>query len=362
MEEKQKSRPLEDIVVVIAILLLLAAGTYAAYVHWIKPSEIKPLETPEAIPTATPEATPTPTPEPIPEGMAPETARQEGVYTFLLAGQDQMSGSTDTIIVGRLDTVRHEINFVSIPRDTLLNVDAEIRKINAVYQGSLNFGGTGIDMLNYHVKSMVGFVPDCYAVINLNTFIELIDAIGGVDFDVPYPVDYYFSDIRRDLYVCLEPGLQHLNGEEAMAVCRNRAGYGGADLQRIEVQHAFLKSCMDQFLSLGTIPHIREVLDVLERGVRTDLSPANMAWFLKQALKCKSENIRFYTMPTDVALLQGYSYDLPQISEWISMINQCLNPYSDAEIGYGNLNVVFCNGPGSYWSTVGYLDGDWYYR
>ena len=121
----------------IAILLLI--GT-AAYFLWEKPPEI-PEETPvveDTVIVTEPTPEPTPTPEPMPEGTAFENSRKDGVYTMLLVGLDQMSGSTDTIMVGRFDTVKHELNLVSIPRDTITNVDAEIRKINSVYTGSLN--------------------------------------------------------------------------------------------------------------------------------------------------------------------------------------------------------------------------------
>ena len=74
---------------------------------------------------------------------------------------------------------------------------------------------------------------------------------------------------------------------------------------------------------------------------------------------CKKEDIHFDTMPVDTAELQGYSYAIPRLYEWIDMINAKLNPYEDP-ISQWQLNVVYCDWPGHYTGTNG-LEGPWYY-
>ena len=142
---KTKKKVITILLFVIGGLVIMALGGLAAYLMWEKPPALP--EQPEAVtpvieatpePTVTPE--PTPTPEPMPEGTAFENSRKDGVYTMLLVGLDQMSRSTDTILVGRFDTQKHEVNLVSIPRDTITNTDSDVRKINSVYAGSLNWG------------------------------------------------------------------------------------------------------------------------------------------------------------------------------------------------------------------------------
>ena len=358
MHVKKRKHTALWIVLAVAALMLAAL---VVYMIWERPPELpEEPEVTETVIEIEPTPEPTPTPEPMPEGTKYENSRQDGVYTVLLVGLDQMSGSTDTILVGRFDTVKHEINFVSIPRDTIINVDAEIRKINSVYIGSLNFGGNGIDSLMTQINWLTGFVPDCYAVLDLNTFVEVIDELGGVDFDVPEEMEYVYDDIQERLYVYLAPGMQHLDGIHAMALCRYRIGYITGDYGRIDVQHAFLKACADQFISLGTIPHARAVAEILGEHLNTNLSTANIAWFMRQLLKCKSEDIHFYTLPSEGRNLQGYSYAVPHLWEWIEMVNSCLNPF-ETELGMWNMNLVYCDGAG-YSGTQGYLDGAWYYE
>ena len=115
------------------------------------------------------------------------------------------------------------MDFVSIPRDTLVNISWNIRKINAVYWGTVNSGGVGIDGLRQQVKNLLGFDVDCYAVIDLNVFIDTVDALGGIYFDVPCDMDY--EDSSQNLYIHVKAGYQLLDGETAMGVVRFRSGY-----------------------------------------------------------------------------------------------------------------------------------------
>ncbi len=344
---------------ILAVLLIFAV---IGYMIWEKPPETATVvtEEPAEAEIVVEEPEPVPTPEPIPEGTEFENIRQDGVYTLLLVGLDQMSGSTDTILVGRFDTVKHELNLVSVPRDTIVNIDTEVRKINSMYIGSLSYGGNGIDALKTQIRWLTGLEPDCYAVLDLNTFIKVIDELGGVDFNVPTEMEYMFDDIEQRLYVHLDPGMQHLDGIHAMALCRYRIGYISGDYGRIDTQHAFIKACAEQFISMGNIPHAGAVIRILSENLKTNLSAANIAWFMRQLLQCRSEDIHLETMPSEGRILMGYSYAVPVLDEWLKMLNTRLNPL-ERELGMWDLNMVYCDGSG-YSGTQGYLDGDWYYQ
>jgi len=353
--EKNKRKWIRIAVAALAALAAVLAVLVCVYMAWEEAPEV--ASTPEPTATAAPvRAQPDPTPEPMPDGLPFDTQRQDGVYTILLVGSDQISGNTDTIVVGRIDTQRHAMDFVSIPRDTIINVDWSIRKINSVYAGSLNHGGTGIDALSMHIRRLLGFDVDCYAVLNLDTFMKVIDSMGGVDFYVPFNMDY--DDDAQRLYIHLEQGQQHLNGYQAMGLCRFRADYISGDMGRIEMQQAFLKACAEQFIRLGNIPNARAVIETLSEDLSTDLSAANIAYFLRQALLCKSEDVHFHIMPCGDSALQGYSYAIPRLGEWLELVNNCLNPY-DAPVGYGNVDIVYYTGSG--YAATGGLQGAWYY-
>ena len=76
----------------------------------------------------------------------------------------------------------------------------------------------GPDCLPAVVPHLLGFRPDNYAVVDLKAFIQLVDVIGGVDYNVPCDMDYDAPD--QDLHIHYSAGMQHLTGQQAMEVFR----------------------------------------------------------------------------------------------------------------------------------------------
>ena len=295
--------------------------------------------------------------EPLPEGEAIETSRQDGVYTVLLVGNDNGNGNTDTIVLGKIDTVRHQMDFVNIPRDTLINSPWDTRRVNTVYWGTKHGGGDGLGALRWQIGRLTGFQPDSVAVIDLQDFVDAIDLIGGVWFDVPIQMDY--DDEYQDLYIHLKPGYQLLDGYQSMCLCRFRSDYVTGDLGRIEMQQQFLSACSAQFLSLGNVPKARELIKLLSENMDTDLSAANMAFLLRQYMACEEEDIRFHTAPVDVATFSGRSYVLLQVDPWLELINEYFNPY-DTPIRWRNVDIVYLKGEGV--GCTGSLQDPDYYK
>ena len=185
------------------------------------------------------------------------------------------------------------------------------------------------------MKKLTGFDVDCYAVLDLDAFEQVVDALGGIWFDVPQRMYYDQGPV-----IDLEPGWQLLNGEQAMWLCRYRSTYVNGDLDRIRVQHDFLKAAADQFLSLGSIPNIPQVASILAESTDTNMTAANLAWFARQLLRCKSEDVRFYTAPNTPAYVNDISYTFLNLYDWLEMVNTRLNPGS-TPIGEGQLDLVY---------------------
>ena len=173
---RDKKKILKIAGISLGAVVLTAALVAGGYMLWERAPEVEPgaiVAEPEASPQATARTT-----AQEDKGTPFDTQRKDGVYTILLAGNDDGTGNTDTIMVGKIDTVRHTMDFVSIPRDTIINVEWDNRKLNSVYWGSKNNGGNGIDALRSHVKKLIGFDVDCYAVADLESIIEVVDVMG----------------------------------------------------------------------------------------------------------------------------------------------------------------------------------------
>jgi len=350
-------------------LVLSACGTASAPESGADSVEtVSGSPTPEPTPVPEPTPTPGPTIAPLPRetdvaasaGVELEPLsgkKSDGIITVLCCGIDDASLSTDTIILGRIDTRQHKMNFVSIPRDLLINVPWDCRKINSVYAGSKG-GEEGVKALLTQIKRLTGFDVDYYCFINLFCFCWAVEAIGGIWFDVPMEMSY--MDEAQDLYIELKPGYQLLNSYNAMGLVRYRYEYENGDLGRIDMQQAFLKSALSQLISARNIPNFPFLLRIAKENMITNMSVGNMAWMAYQLFRTKPENINFYTMPVDTFLLRDYSYAVCRIWEWIPMLNELLNP-TDEEIGWGNVDIVYYDGE-KYAGSAGYLSEDWYYK
>ena len=301
------------------------------------------------------------------DGEAPVNTvdgRKPGVYTLLVAGVDVVSNNTDTIMVGRLDTVNHTLNVVSIPRDTLTNLSHEVKKANSAYHYAAYY--TNIESSSYYgcdpietmreelIKSFLGFDVDGYILVNMDAAEDVVDAIGGVDFDVPSGMDY--DDPTQDLHIHIPEGQQKLNGEQFVQLMRFRSGYAGGDIQRIDMQHELLMAVASQMISLKNIPNLSEVISIVSNNMKTSLSTENMLYYAKEFLKLDSSDIKFYTMPGNTnGSVFGASYVFCDIDAWLDMVNDCLNPW-ETKVTTENVNIVTYEN-GNFYSTTGELRG-----
>lgn len=270
------------------------------------------------------------------EGVHPallEAGRREDVYTFLLVGRDDGGGgNTDTIMVGCYDVKNGTLDVMSIYRDTLVDVPWEIKKINSVYNRE------GMEGLMDKVKDLIGYAPDYYFLMEMDIVAQLVDAIGGVDYQVPFGMHY--DDPTQDLHIHFDPGMQHFNGEDAVKLLRWRKNNSGenrsvGDVGRVEIQHSFLKAMMGQALSISTLTNIADIAHIVDKNLTSNLSYGEMMWFGERFLLMDKEGLRFHTMPGDATgslwspTYQNYqSYVFVNDGALLELVNAYMNPYT----------------------------------
>ena len=219
--------------------------------------------------------------------------RISGRSTVLLCGTDEDGMRTDTILLLTLDRNEGSIRLLSIPRDTYAPA-YYVPKINSAY-GAVGGGEKGMEQLMEQVKNVVGFMPDGYALVNLSAFVEAVDLLGGLDFDVPMDMDY--DDPDQNLFIHLKAGEQHLTGEQLMWVVRFRSGYANADIGRTEVQRAVMKTAMKQWLRPKTLAALPGLWRIYQENLTTDLSVRNIVWMARVLLKGMSGDIEANVLP-----------------------------------------------------------------
>lgn len=262
--------------------------------------------------------------QPVLEGEHALGDRKSGVSTILLIGTDAGGTRTDTMMMMKLDNKEHTISLVSIPRDTLVNGSYSVPKLNGVY--GINGGGEeGMEMLLQRVSECVGFYPDGYVMVNLEGFVDLVDIMGGITFNVPQ--DMYYNDPSQDLYIDLKAGEQKLDGKEAMGLVRFRSGYAQADLARVGVQRDFVSAAVDQWMGPGLLFKAPRLLAWLDTNVETDLSLRNVLWLAWAMVTADTDNMTTETLPGNAANINGGSYYVLSPYDVVNTVNESLNPY-----------------------------------
>ena len=260
------------------------------------------------------------------EALKSHLERKPDFYTILLSGVDDHNGGSDTNILVAVDVANDSIYGVSIPRDTKAIINGEAHKINYAY----NAGGTAL--MAETISDQLGIPVDYTVQVDLQGFVALVDAIGGVTFDVP--VDMHYEDPYQNLYIHIDKGLQTLNGENAMKVVRFRSGYASQDLGRMQTQQAFLKAAAKQTLTASNLNKIDDFVKIFQSYVETDLTLGNLAWLGKEAIAMGSDAVSFSTLPNEWK--SPYIY-LNQ-EETLTLINQHLNPYVEDRVAE-DLNI-----------------------
>lgn len=201
--------------------------------------------------------------------------RKDSVYTCLLLGVADQGGS-DTIMLGVFDTKAQTASLISIPRDTVVRYNGSYMKINAAYA----YGG--VDSVAQCVSQMLAVPIDYYVSVNTRAFREIVEAIGGVYFDVPVRMDY--EDPYGDLYIHIAPGYQLLNGKQAEGVVRCRSCYATADIGRAATQRAFLTALAKQTITLSNVGNVTSLINILNTYVESDMPLNDMVHFATQAI------------------------------------------------------------------------------
>ena len=299
---------------VVLVIAILAVGAVIMAVLNIKPPSI----------------------EHIIYGTEQQEERADGVYSVLVVGTDKVGLNTDTILVASLDSVNNQASVMSIPRDTMSNVNRNVKKINAAYSIGAKNGKGNVENLKDEVSDLIGFEVDNYVVVNLTAFEELIDAIGGVTINVPRNMNY--DDPYQDLHIHIDKGLQTLNGKQAVGFVRYRSGYAEGDIGRVKAQQLFIEALVNQVATPATVTKMPKLINIVLDNMDTDLTNGELLWFGKEVLEIDmATNFNMFVLPGEPQYVRGVSYYLPNESEILAIVNEYFNP---KETPITSLNVV----------------------
>ena len=352
----------------LSIVLILLTACVAVKAFFLKAPEQKVDELPSQ-PSSTGDPQLSEEEQAAQEALRSHLERKGGFYTILVSGSDDGNGNSDTNILVAVDTVNGYVYGVSIPRDSKAVWDGKSHKINAA------FGKGGMTKLAEVVSDQLGIPVDYTVSVDLTGFEALVEAIGGVYFDVPYNMDYH--DQYQDLVIEQEKGYRKLNGDDAMQVIRWRKNdsnspYGNpqiGDSGRMQIQQDFLKAVIKQLLQLKNVPNLGKLAEVFQENVETDLSFEYILWFGKRAVigGLSLEDVSFMTMPwtgiyvysrtlsAEYGRTMKLDYVVPQANALLDLVNDSLSPFTE-KFTLRDLDIMSVNADGSLASSTGRVE------
>ena len=253
-------------------------------------------------------------PEDPEESYTQPVEKATGKVNVLVLGVDKRGMLTDTMIVASYNTDENAIRLLSIPRDTRMYVGTHYQKINAAYAtAERKKENTGAQGSIEAVSRLTGIPINYYVKFSTTAFQDLIDALGGVEFDVPQRMKY--SDPTQDLYIDLKPGLQMLDGDKAEQLVRFRS-YTNGDIDRVNMQQQFIQAVIDQKLNVGIITKIGDLFEAIEKNIETNADLGDVMQYVPNLMELAAENITMFQVPGGFSEKGQYdaSYWIPDLT------------------------------------------------
>jgi len=237
-------------------------------------------------------------------------------------GENYLYGLSDVIRIVRVDFVTPKVTVLDMPRDLWVEIP-EIEDEYGITHGKLNqayfYGtpgmgyydgpGAGAGLLARTLDLNFDLPVDHYGAVNMQTFVKLVDAVGGIDIYLPTDMDGTPVDDKTEDMGYFYAGQQHFTGDQALRFSRIRKRYNV--FTRTSNQNMVLCALKDKVTSPAVVPKIPQIIAAFQDAILTDLSPAQLAQLACLAPKLDAENLIFTGIPEDL-LTQGRVYS-PQL-------------------------------------------------
>ena len=259
-------------------------------------------------------------------------------FTILLMGIDSIDeglpknaiANGDSLILITFNPKTLNATMLSIPRDSYVPIACWSGKAENKITHAAAYGN---DCMINTIENFFDVDIDYYAKINFKGLVKLVDALGGIDVDVPQ--DLCTDDSGREKIVCIKEGWQHLNGEEALVLSRNRKQLINGDFGRGQNQQLVIKAMLQKIKSLRSINQFTSVLSAVSNSLDTNLTTKQILSFysvakdiIKSGLSSKNTEI----VNIQQLYLQGQGTMIYDSGMRMELYNYIPNTYSKNDI------------------------------
>jgi LCP family protein required for cell wall assembly len=236
------------------------------------------------------------------------------LMTVLAIGADSDDydyGLADAIRIARVDFVTPKVSVLSMPRDLWVEIP-DISKHYNITHGKLNqayfYGGPGMGyytgpgggpgLLARTLDLNFGLRVDHYGAVNMQTFVKIVDAVGGIDVYLPTDVDGRPIDEHTADMGYFTAGQHHFTGDEALRFSRIRKKYN--DFTRMDHQNMVICALKSKLTSPSVLPKIPKIIAAFQGSVLTDLSLEQISQMACLLPHLKRENLLFTSLPDEI--------------------------------------------------------------
>lgn len=227
------------------------------------------------------------------------------------SGIDYNYGLADVIRIVRVDFTVPKVTVLSMPRDLWVEIPdlenpygVDHGKLNQAYfYGNPGMGyykgpGAGPGLLARTLDKNFDLRVDHYGAVNMQTFVKIVDAVGGIDLYLPNDVDGRPIDDKTEDMGYFRAGQNHFNGDQALRFARIRKKYN--DFTRMDNQNMVICALKKKITSPDVFPKIPKIIAAFQDSVLTDLSPEQLAQLACLAPRLKRENLIFTSLPQEI--------------------------------------------------------------
>ena len=323
--KKKMNIVLKIMLIILITLLLIAVGIFGKYLYNSKGNIA------EAVKSMVKDA----------------VGEQDPIFVLILGVSDDISAElTDTIMLAGYNPDTNQAFLLSIPRDTFIgNNEATaggFDKINALYQKDPQKTVKAVEKLT-------GVNIDYYITVKNQALVDIVNSIGGVEFDVPINMDY--DDSSQNLHIHLKSGYQKLNGDQAEQLVRFRhnnngttysASYGDNDEGRMRTQREFLKVVATKVIKTNNLEQLKNVVSAVFNNLETNITLNKMLGYAPFVIDFNINDLQMEQLPGDPSKMNELWFYKADTDETRELINgyiekmglteadkkKCLNDYT----------------------------------
>lgn len=277
--------------------------------------------------------------------MQPVPASSTQGTDILVLGLDEVEGKSrsDTLLLAHVDA--QGMVLMSVPRDLRVKFpDGRLDKINAAFAQGASEGDIqqGAQLASRVVSEFLDVSLPYYVVIDFEGFRQVVDQLGGVEIEVARAMRY--DDNAQNLHIRLEPGLQLLDGQQALEYVRYRDEQG--DLARIQRQQQLIKAILaKQDAQLSSFERIKALLEMVLRHVTTNVPFNKLLDLARQLQGLPSDGLVAVSVSGEPVVLNNVSYLEPQMSHISGMVDRWVRRKSF--LLTSDVHVIVLNGKGT---------------